>query len=81
MLKQGFMGGFTHSNVRYNAITLNNVDSYDFNSSYPAVMVSEKFPLSRPIKVEITSKEEFEDCIKKVRLFAKILQIIVVYLK
>lgn len=64
MLKQGFMGGFTHSNVRYNAVVLDNVDSYDFNSSYPAVMVSEKFPMSRPIKVEIKSKEEFEDCIK-----------------
>lgn len=46
-LKRAFQGGFTHANARYVRKVLENVGSHDFASSYPAVMVLEKFPISR----------------------------------
>ena len=58
-LKQGFMGGFTHANINYVNKVLSNVHSYDFTSSYPAVMLSEKFPMSTPILTQIKSQEDF----------------------
>lgn len=49
-LKRGFGGGFTHASAKYvaegNSAPLENVGSFDFTSSYPAVMMVEKFPMS-----------------------------------
>lgn len=45
-LKRAFMGGFTHANSHYVRKVLTNVGSHDFTSSYPSVMVLEKFPMS-----------------------------------
>lgn len=53
MLKRCFMGGFTHASMQYVGKHLHNVYSIDFTSSYPAVMLSEKFPMSRPIAIDI----------------------------
>ena len=58
MLKRCFMGGFTHASMQYSGELLENVSSIDFTSSYPAVMLMEKFPMSRPIKVDLR-KEDF----------------------
>lgn len=58
-LKRAFMGGFTHANQWYVGDLLENVSSYDFTSSYPYVMVSEKFPMGKALKVEIT-EENFD---------------------
>jgi hypothetical protein len=44
--KLAFSGGFTHSNPNHTQEKLYNVSSFDFTSSYPAVMISEKFPMS-----------------------------------
>lgn len=63
-LKRAFMGGFTHASARYSRKILKNVDSFDFTSSYPYVMISEKFPMSSPKKVVIHSNKEFEYYIK-----------------
>lgn len=59
-LKRAFQGGFTHANAFYSGQTLSNVGSYDFTSSYPAVMVAEKFPMSAAEIVNIKSREEFD---------------------
>ena len=42
-LKRAFQGGFTHANAFYSGKTLYDVASYDFTSSYPTVMLCEKF--------------------------------------
>lgn len=60
-LKRVFTGGFTHANVNYVGKVMKNVHSYDFTSSYPAVMLSEKFPMSKPFKVKIKDEEDFRD--------------------
>jgi len=44
--KRAFQGGFTHASFLYVDKTVENVDSFDFTSSYPYVMLSEKFPMS-----------------------------------
>lgn len=58
-LKNAFQGGFTHANPWYANRVCNNVTSFDFTSSYPAVMVAEKFPMSRGEYIDITSTEQF----------------------
>ena len=65
-LRRAFQGGFTHANVMHSGVTVSDVDSYDFTSSYPAVMLTEKFPMSKGELVELHSKEEFE---KNIRLY------------
>lgn len=63
-LQRAFMGGFTHANPFYANKTLNNITSFDFTSSYPTVMIAEKFPMSTAERVEIRSKEQFEENLK-----------------
>lgn len=46
-LKRGFQGGFTHASALYSGLTMEDVTSYDFTSSYPYVMVAYKFPMSK----------------------------------
>lgn len=59
MLKKAFQGGFTHANAKYvNKKIESEVESQDFTSSYPAVMLSEKFPMS---KARITLAKTIED--------------------
>lgn len=45
-LRRAFQGGFTHASSLYVDKVVENVDSFDFTSSYPYVMLSEKFPVS-----------------------------------
>src|SRR5699024_9941269 len=67
-LKQAFMGGFTHASSIYSGQTLENVSSIDFTSSYPAVMLSEKFPMSRPKDITINSLSELDELSRKYAL-------------
>lgn len=57
MCKKAFMGGFTHASMNWVNQTLYNVHSIDFTSSYPYVMLSEKFPMGKPKKVDLTNEE------------------------
>ena len=57
-LCEAFMGGYTHANWIYADEVLKNVDSYDISSSYPFVLVSEKYPNNEFRPCNIKYKEE-----------------------
>ena len=65
MLQRAFSGGFTHANANYTDETLTDVDSYDFTSSYPYVMVAEQFPMSRGVRIQVKNMKHFEFLINK----------------
>ena len=44
LITKAFLGGVTTSNPKYTGIVLENVHSYDKKSSYPSVMLIEKYP-------------------------------------
>lgn len=56
-----YAGGYSHANCLYAGEIVSGVLSFDFTSSYPAVMLSEKFPckaftrISRPERVNINN--------------------------
>lgn len=64
LLKNAFMGGFTHCNAMYTNKICKNVTSYDFTSSYPTVLISEKYPMSKGKEVYITTESELLNLIK-----------------
>lgn len=69
-MKRAFMGGFTHANALYMGEVVENVTSIDFASSYPAVMISEKFPMSRFKPIELKSESELNNlCAKYAVIF------------
>ena len=53
-LCEAFLGGYTHANWIYADEVLEDVDSYDIASSYPYVLVSQKYPNSefKPCKIK-----------------------------
>ena len=55
LLTEAFQGGYTHANWIYADDILENVDSYDFTSSYPYVMTSFKYPMSEFIEDNVKS--------------------------
>ena len=64
LLKNAFMGGFTHCNAMYTNKICKNVTSYDFTSSYPTVLISEKYPMSKGKEVYINTESELLNLIK-----------------
>lgn len=58
LLVESFMGGYTHANWIYTNEILEKIDSWDFTSSYPYVMVTNKFPSSEFIKCNIKKVEQ-----------------------
>lgn len=60
-LRLCYSGGFTHSNAIHTNEVIENVSSYDFTSSYPYVMLSEKYPMSKGKQIKITDKKQFEE--------------------
>lgn len=65
LCKLVFQGGFTHANYDKVGEILENVHSIDFTSSYPAVMLSEKYPMSSPREIDDVSRETMEARFKK----------------
>ena len=62
LLTETFMGGYTHANWIYADTIINDVSSYDFTSSYPYVMVTHKFPMSRFRICYIKKDSQMIDC-------------------
>lgn len=64
--KQAFLGGYTHANPRYSKKLLKDVHSIDFTSSYPTVMISEKYPMSKGafIKLDMWDYQDFISFLK-----------------
>lgn len=64
-LHQAFAGGFTHAGVMHSGKIRYNVGSADLASSYPAVMVMKKFPMSKGTFIGNRSEFEVEQLIQK----------------
>ena len=60
-LKRTYIGGFTHANHKYVNKDCREVTSFDFTSSYPAVMIAEKYPMTKPQSVEIKNDKELQE--------------------
>lgn len=59
-LKRAFAGGFTHANKNYVGKIVRGVQSMDFTSSYPTVLLSSnRYPMSRPLVYKFTDNERF----------------------
>lgn len=63
-LQRAFMGGFTHANPFMANKIINDVTSYDFTSSYPTVIIAERFPMSKAEKIDITSRQQLDHNLK-----------------
>lgn len=59
-IRQATMGGFTHGNAYYSREICEGVSSMDIASSYPAIMLSNMFPMSSPKRRYIQTLEELE---------------------
>lgn len=53
LLRRAFRGGDTHANVRAANQIISNVESFDIASSYPAVMVTEEFPIGKFTRISV----------------------------
>lgn len=61
VLQDAFSGGYTHANYIYTNEIIKNIESWDFTSSYPYILVSHQFPST-----------EFKECkIKNVNQMIK----------
>lgn len=64
-LKQAFAGGFTHANPNRVGKVYKNVASFDFTSSYPTVMIAEKYPCSSAVPQKWRGWERFNEINEK----------------
>lgn len=64
LLRESFQGGFTHANAYHVGKTLHNMQSADFCSKYPSVIVARKYPMGKGELIAITGKKLFEDTIR-----------------
>lgn len=64
-LRKAFQGGFTHANPMYSTQDCYNVTSYDFTSSYPAVMLTEKYPMGKSKFIGNVTVSQFDFYRKK----------------
>lgn len=62
LLIDAFAGGYTHANWIYADEIIKNVNSYDFTSSYPYVMLTEKYPASEFRKIGVKKIEQMKSC-------------------
>lgn len=65
LAKLAFAGGLAHASPLHACGTLENVDSYDLTSAYPAAICMEKFPMSKPVRVECPTPETAESLMRR----------------
>lgn len=58
LLQEAFAGGYTHANWVYTDEILKNIESWDFTSSYPYILVSHQFPSTEFQKCIIKNKNQ-----------------------
>lgn len=63
-LKRAYAGGFTHASVMHVGNIYKDVYSYDIASSYPTVIVSEKYPMSKAKYKKEINFTEYKDLIE-----------------
>lgn len=63
--KAAFQGGFTHACAYYTGHILHHVGSYDIASSYPAVICSERFPMSRGRRLSDLTDSSVHEAMRK----------------
>lgn len=75
MAKKAFAGGFTHASFLHARHIMKNVASFDFGSSYPTVLISEMYPMTKGRLISEMTLEQFEEmmdsdccCIFKITL-------------
>lgn len=61
VLKSAFSGGYTHANVFEVAKVHEQVSSYDITSSYPYVLLTELYPMSRGQKINIENYNHYKE--------------------
>lgn len=64
LLRQAFMGGYTHGNHLHIGEICDNVASLDETSAYPYVMVSQLYPMSKGELITIKDKADFIENLK-----------------
>lgn len=75
LLNKTFAGGYTHANILFANVELEDIGSYDFTSHYPTQMLAHKFPRSKFTKINIKKYSEFKyytsycACIFNITLF------------
>lgn len=60
MLRRAFRGGNTHANRRYAGKKIKNVFSFDIQSSYPAVMLTDDYPVGKFTRVTLNTQEKLD---------------------
>lgn len=58
---EAFQGGYTHASRLYASDILKGVDSYDFTSSYPYVMITRRYPMGEFKKARIKQITDLEN--------------------
>ena len=75
VLKKAYMGGYTHANAFFVQEKLKNVGSFDLTSAYPAHMLTEYYPMSKFLKVNIEDSNQLEKflinrcCLLKIKFY------------
>ena len=64
-LEKAFAGGYTHANYINVGIIQEIIKSIDFTSSYPFVIISEKFPVKKFQHIKIQKKSQFEKYVQE----------------
>lgn len=62
--KQAFTGGFTHASILHAERLMDDVTSFDISSSYPTVLIAEKFPMTKGELIESPTFEEFTQLVE-----------------